>query len=229
MILKTNDVVKRYMTKTAVDRISLEFEEGKIYALLGPNGSGKTTYMKMIAGLVKPTSGSISYKGNAIGVESKKRIAYMSTEPFFYNYMSIDDVGKYYEDFFPDFDMRRYEELLNRMELSKKDKAKSLSSGMAAKLKIAATLARKANVYMLDEPLNGIDIIARERIMNTIIEVARDDSTIIISSHLVDELEKIIDNAVFIKDGAVVLKGDAEELRETHKKSVVEMYKEIYA
>lgn len=229
MILKTNDVVKRYMTKTAVDRISLEFEEGKIYALLGPNGSGKTTYMKMIAGLVKPTSGSISYKGNAIGVESKKNIAYMSTEPFFYNYMSIDDVGKYYEDFFPDFDMRRYEELLNRMELSKKDKAKSLSSGMAAKLKIAATLARKAHVYMLDEPLNGIDIIARERIMNTIIEVARDDSTIIISSHLVDELEKIIDNAVFIKDGAVVLKGDAEELRETHKKSVVEMYKEIYA
>ena len=110
-----------------------------------------------------------------------------------------------------------------------KDKAKSLSSGMAAKLKIAATLARKAHVYMLDEPLNGIDIIARDKIMSTILEVAREDATILISSHLVDELEKIIDNAVFIKDGSVILSGEAEELRETHKKSIVEMYKSIYA
>lgn len=229
MILKTNNVVKKYMTKAAVNNISLEFEEGKIYALLGPNGSGKTTYMKMIAGLAKPTSGDIEYKKNPIGVESKKHIAYMSTEPFFYNYMSIADVGEYYKDFFPDFDEERYDELIKRMELDKKDKAKSLSSGMAAKLKIAATLARKAHVYMLDEPLNGIDIIARERIMNTILEVAREDSIIIISSHLVDELEKIIDNAIFIKSGSVVLNGDAEYLRETYKKSIVEMYKEIYA
>lgn len=229
MILQTNNVVKKYMTKTAVDKISLEFEEGKIYALLGPNGSGKTTYMKMIAGLAKPTAGEITYKGNPIGVESKAHIAYMSTEPFFYNYMSIADVGEYYKDFFPDFDEERYDELIKRMELGKKDKAKSLSSGMAAKLKIAATLARKAHIYMLDEPLNGIDIIARERIMNTILEVAREDSIIIISSHLVDELEKIIDNAIFIKNGSVVLNGDAEELREHHKKSIVEMYKEIYA
>jgi len=229
MILKTKNVVKKYMAKTAVNNISLEFEEGKIYALLGPNGSGKTTYMKMIAGLAKPTSGDIEYQRNPIGVESKKHIAYMSTEPFFYNYMSIADVGEYYKDFFPDFDEERYNELIKRMELDKKDKAKSLSSGMAAKLKIAATLARKAHVYMLDEPLNGIDIIARERIMNTILEVAREDSTIMISSHLVDELEKIIDNAIFIKNGSVVLNGDAEYLRETHKKSIVEMYKEIYA
>ncbi len=229
MILQCSDLVKKYMNKTAVNGISLEVEQGKIYALLGPNGSGKTTLMKIIAGLVKPTGGTVTYKGNPIGVESKKRVAYMSTEPFFYNYMSVEDVGKYYKDFFEDFDSKRYEELIGRMELGMKDKSKTLSSGLAAKLKIAATLARKAELYMLDEPLNGIDIIAREKILTTILEVAREDSTILISSHLVDELEKIIDNAVFIKNGSVVLNGEAEELRAAHGKSIVELYKEIYA
>ncbi|MGB8452927.1 MAG: ABC transporter ATP-binding protein [Anaerocolumna sp.] len=228
-MLQCNDLVKKYITKTAVNGISFEVEKGKIYALLGPNGSGKTTLMKIIAGLVKPTSGTIAYNGNPIGVESKKKVAYMSTEPFFYNYMSVEDVGKYYKDFFEDFDLKRYEELIDRMELGMKDKAKTLSSGLAAKLKIAATLARKAELYMLDEPLNGIDIIAREKILNTILEDAREDAAILISSHLVDELEKIIDNAVFIKTGAIVLNGAAEELRVSHGKSIVELYKEIYA
>ncbi len=229
MLVQCNDLVKKYMNKTAVNGITLDLEEGKIYALLGPNGSGKTTLMKIIAGLVKPTGGIVNYKGNPIGVESKKKVAYMSTEPFFYNYMTVEDVGKYYKDFFEDFDSRRYEELIGRMELGMKDKAKNLSSGLAAKLKIAATLARKAELYMLDEPLNGIDIIARERILTTILEVAREDAAILLSSHLVDELEKIIDSAVFIKSGSVVLNGEAEELRSAHGKSIVELYKEIYA
>lgn len=229
MLVQCNDLVKKYMNKTAVNGITLDLEEGKIYALLGPNGSGKTTLMKIIAGLVKPTRGIINYKGNPIGVDSKKKVAYMSTEPFFYNYMTVEDVGKYYKDFFEDFDSRRYDELIGRMELGMKDKAKNLSSGLAAKLKIAATLARKAELYMLDEPLNGIDIIARERILTAILEVSREDATILLSSHLVDELEKIIDSAVFIKSGSVVLNGEAEELRLAHGKSIVELYKEIYA
>jgi len=229
MILQCNDLVKKYYSKTAVDGISMQVKKGKIYALLGPNGSGKTTLMKMIAGLVKPTSGSLTYMGNPIGVESKKKVAYMSTEPFFYNYMTVQDVGKYYKDFFEDFDEKRYEDLIGRMELGMKDKAKTLSSGLAAKLKIAATLARKAELYMLDEPLNGIDIIAREKIITTILEDSREEASILISSHLVDELEKIIDDAVFIKKGNVVLMGQAEELRTEHKKSIVELYKEIYA
>lgn len=229
MLVECNNVVKKYMNKTAVNQITLDLNLGKIYALLGPNGSGKTTLMKMIAGLVKPTEGTITFQGYPIGVESKKRVAYMSTEPFFYNYMTVEDVGKYYKDFFEDFDEKRYDELINRMELSKKDKAKSLSSGLAAKLKIAATLARKAELYMLDEPLNGIDIIAREKILTTILEDAREDATILLSSHLVDELEKIIDHAIFIKDGSIALSGEAEELRQIHGKSIVELYKEIYA
>lgn len=229
MLLQCNELVKKYMTKTAVDKMTLDIERGKIYALLGPNGSGKTTFMKIAAGLVKPSSGTVTFCGNPIGVESKKKVAYMSTEPFFYNYMTNEDVGKYYQDFFEDFEMKRYEELLERMELNKRDHVKTLSSGLAAKLKIAATLARKSELYMLDEPLNGIDIISRDKVMTTILEAAGDENSIIISSHLVDELEKIVDNAIFIKNGKVAMAGEAEELRETHNKSMVELYKEIYA
>ena len=228
-MLETRDVVKRYMNKTAVAGISFDVEPGKIYALLGPNGSGKTTWMKMVAGLIKPTMGTILFHGEPIGVESKKRIAYMSTEPFFYNYMTVKDVGKYYEDFFDDFDISRYEQLITRMELDMKDKSKNLSSGLAAKLKIASTLARKAELYLLDEPLNGIDIIAREHIINTILESASGNASLVISSHLVDELEKIIDSAIFIKQGNVVLRGNAEDIRLERGKSIVDLYKEIYA
>lgn len=228
-MLSTRDVVKRYLGKVAVAGISFDVEPGKIYALLGPNGSGKTTWMKMVAGLIKPTMGTITYKGNVIGVETKRKIAYMSTEPFFYNFMTVHSVGKYYEDFFDDFDRMKYNELIKRMGLNMTDKSKNLSSGLAAKLKIAATLARKAEVYLLDEPLNGIDIIARDHIINSILEAATDNATLIISSHLVDELEKIIDNAIFIKDGNLVLTGEAEQIRVEHKKSIVDLYKEIYA
>lgn len=229
MLLESKDLVKKYMNKIAVNGISLEIEKGKIYAMLGPNGSGKTTFMKMAAGLVKPTSGSITYHDLPIGLESKKRVAYMSTEPFFYSYMTAKDVGKYYADFFADFNLTKYESLIHAMDLNMGDKAKSLSSGMAAKLKIAATLGRKAELYMFDEPLNGIDIIARDKIITTILESADEDTTILISSHLVDELEKIIDHAIYIKNGSLVLMGEADELRQSHGKSIVELYKEIYS
>lgn len=222
-------VGKRYLRKQAVKDMNLVLEDGKIYALLGPNGSGKTTFMKMVAGLVKPTSGTLQYNNENIGVESKKRVAYMSTEPFFYSYMTVGHVGKYFADFFEDFSMERYEELIARMDLKMTDKAKELSSGLAAKLKIAATLARDAQLYMLDEPLNGIDIIARESVIQTIVEAATEGKTIVVSSHLVDELEPIVDNVVFMKQGTVVIEGDAEAVRTERGKSIVDLYKEVYA
>lgn len=227
-MVEAKQVGKRYMRKQAVKNVNLVLEDGRVYALLGPNGSGKTTFMKMVAGLVKPTTGLLSYNGSAIGVESKRKVAYMSTEPFFYSYMTVKQVGKYFEDFFEDFSMKRYEELICRMELKMEDKAKELSSGLAAKLKLAATLARDAQLYMLDEPLNGIDIIAREQILQTIVESATEGKTIVISSHLVDELEPIVDSVVFMKQGGVVLSGDAEEVRAERGKSIVDLYKEVY-
>ncbi len=227
-MLQCNRVTKKYMKMTAVDNISIDFMPGKIYALLGSNGSGKTTLMKMVAGLVKPTSGSITLSGIPIGVETKKHIAYMPTESYFYNYMSCADIGKYYADFFEDFSIEQYNNYLNEMHLTPDMKASKMSSGMMAKLKLAVTLSRDASLIMLDEPLNGVDIVAREQVINTIISKASPDRIIIMSSHLVDELEAIIDNAVFIKDGVIVSHGDAESLRTASGMSIVDQYKRIY-
>lgn len=227
-MLQCNRVTKKYMKMTAVDNISIDFIPGKIYALLGSNGSGKTTLMKMVAGLVKPTSGSITLSGIPIGVETKKHIAYMPTESYFYSYMSCSDIGKYYADFFEDFSIEQYNNYLNEMHLTPDMKASKMSSGMMAKLKLAVTLSRDASLIMLDEPLNGVDIVAREQVINTIISKASPDRIIIMSSHLVDELEAIIDNAVFIKDGVIVSHGDAESLRTASGMSIVDQYKRIY-
>lgn len=228
MILESREITKKYGSKIAVNQVSLGLETGLVYAMLGPNGSGKTTWMKMAAGLVKPTSGEILYQGNPVGVESRKEIAYMSTEPYFYNWMSVADVGKYYEDFFQDFSMEKYNEMISRMELTGDMKAKKLSSGMMAKLKIAVTMAREAKIYLLDEPLNGIDILAREQIMKSILEAIASDVTLVISSHLVDELERVADAAVFMKDGQLAEQCMIEELRINRHKSVVDLYREIY-
>ena len=227
-MLHCENLEKRYMTVTAIKDMTLDIEKGKIYALLGPNGSGKSTFMKIVAGLTRPTKGLVTMDGKPLSVESKKKIAYMPTEAYFYNYMNCEDVGKYYADFFEDFSIERFHRLMEELELTHKDKVNKMSSGMTAKLKLAVTLARDAHLIMLDEPLNGIDIIARDTIINTVIKNARDDNSSIISSHLVDELEKIIDYAVFIKNGSVALCGEAEKLRDTHGRSIVELYKEIY-
>lgn len=229
MMLKCEHLVKKYSMTTAVNDLSIEVEPGKIYAMLGPNGSGKSTLMKMIAGLVKPDSGEITMDGTRINYKAKKDIAYMPTEAYFFSYMTCEDIGKYYRDFFEDFDYGKYIQLLGDMELEPKQKAREMSSGMMAKLKIAVTLSRSSRVIMLDEPLNGIDIIAREKIINTIVTNITDETAVIMSSHLVDELEKIVDHAFFIKKGVCVLQGDAEGLRISQGKSIVDMYKEIYA
>ena len=149
-MLEIRNLTRRYMTRTAVDNVSLSLEPGKTYALLGPNGSGKTTLMKMVAGLTKPTSGTIEFDGTPVGVRTKAQIAYMPTENYFYNYMSIADAGRYYADFFSDFDSRRFAEALERMALEPKDKIRQLSSGMSAKLRLALILSRDARLMMFD-------------------------------------------------------------------------------
>jgi len=227
-MLECKSVVKKYMTKVAVDHVDLQIKPGKIYALLGPNGSGKSTLMKMIAGLVKPNEGEIYYNDHLLGTKDKAEIAYMPTESFFYPYMTARDAGIYFSDFFADFHMEVYEKLLAEMDLDPAMKIRKMSSGMMAKCKIALTMARNAKLIMLDEPLNGIDLIARDRIIHCIISQAKEDTTIIMSSHLIDELEKVVDGSVFMKDGQMILSGDAEEIREQYGKSIVDVYREIY-
>lgn len=227
-MLESIEVTKKYVGKIAVDGITMQLEPGHIYAMLGPNGSGKTTWMKMAAGLIKPTFGEIRYNGQPISIETRKEIAYMSTEPFFYDYMTVGDVGKYYQDFFDDFSMEKYDDLLEKMSLEKKLKVKSLSSGMLAKLKVAVTMARNAKIYMLDEPLNGIDLLARDSVMNMILTSAGEDNTLIISSHLVEELESVVDKAIFIKEAHFAGMVDVEELRTVEGISLADKYRQVF-
>ncbi|SFI14289.1 ABC-2 type transport system ATP-binding protein [Pseudobutyrivibrio sp. OR37] len=228
-MLESIDVTKKFVGKTAVDGITMQLEPGHIYALLGPNGSGKTTWMKMAAGLIKPTSGQIRYNNQPISIATRNEIAYMSTEPYFYDWMTVGDVGKYYADFFQDFSMERYDYMLEKMDLDKKLKVKSLSSGMMAKLKVAATMARDAKVYMLDEPLNGIDLLARDSVMNMILMAADETKTLLVSSHLVEELESVVDKAIFIKRAQFAGMYDVEALRTEENTSLADKYRQVFS
>lgn len=227
-MLESKELTKKYGAKTAVDCVSLSMEPGHIYAMLGPNGSGKTTWMKMAAGLVKPTSGTVLFNGTPVGIESRKDVAYMSTEPYFYDWMNIEDAGKYYQDFFEDFSMERFLRMLHDMGLNEKDKIRTLSSGMVAKMKIALTLARDAKVYMLDEPFNGIDLLARDEIRPAILSAAVPEKLLLLSSHLVEEMEAIADRAVFISNGRLVEVRDLEEMREVDGVSMADRYRAIF-
>ena len=228
-LVKTTNLQKAFGRLKAVNEVSISLESGKIYGLLGPNGSGKTTLMRLIAGLFYPTKGNINILSEKISVESKGSIAYMPTESFFYDYMKIKDVEKFFIDFFEDFDTEKFDELLKMMSLDRSMKITALSSGMNAKLRVALTMARKAKIYLLDEPLNGIDLLARDAIMSAIIGGASEENAVVISSHLIDVMENILDDVIFIKQGKIVINENAEEAREKHKKSIVDLYKEVYA
>ena len=227
-MLESKEITKTFGTKAAVDHISLRLEKGHVYAMLGPNGSGKTTWMKLAAGLLKPSYGMVYFNGEPVSIESRKYVAYMSTEPYFYTWMTVKDVGKYYQDFFEDFSYDQYLKLLQQMELTEKLKTKALSSGMMAKLKIAVTMARDAQVYMLDEPFNGIDLLARDEIRACILSYATEDKLLLLSSHLVEEMEAIADRAVFIKEGRLVECVDLEEMRTQQGVSMADRYRQIY-
>ena len=225
-MLELKNVTKKYLRRTALEDVSLRVEAGKTCLLLGPNGSGKTTMMKMIAGLSRPSSGLIALDGQPIGAATKARIAYMPTENYFYNYMSVRDAGKYYADFFRDFDPMRFRKLLADMELDEADKVRQLSSGMAAKLRLALILARDAALMMFDEPLNGVDILTRTQTINAIRAGRQSGRTMLISTHLVDELEDVVDYTVFLKKGKLVMAGDKREI--CAGRTLKELYLEVY-
>lgn len=228
-MLVCENVTKTYSGCVAVNSVRLGLPSGKIYALLGPNGSGKSTLMKMIVGLIKPTSGSISLDGVEIGTETKADITYMPTENYFYPYMKVKDIVKFFKDFYKDFDEQRFNYLMDRMQLRFTDKVKNMSTGMLAKLKIAVAMSRDSKVILLDEPLNGIDIIARENVMFAITEYVNQDKIIIVSSHLVDELDTVVGGAIFMRDGQIVLAGDIQDIHaKNNNKGLTELYKEIY-
>lgn len=227
-MLEVKNVNKGFFSKKVLSDLNMKIEKGHIYGLLGPNGSGKTTFMKSVVGLVKFEKGEILLGAEPISYKTNAKIAYMPTEPYFYEYMTVESLGKYYKTFYEDFDAEEYKKNLEFMELDMKLKTKTLSSGMAAKLKLAVTLARNSKLFMLDEPLNGIDLIARDRILDRILAKSSSDNAIIVSSHLVEELERISDRVMFLKDGKIVLEGDMDTLRQQTGKSISDVYRDIY-
>lgn len=229
MKIQCEGLTKRYFAKRAVDQVNLELTGGHIYALLGPNGSGKSTLMKLLSGLVKKSEGSISVDGKQLDWRAREDISYTPTEPFFYSYMKVSDVAAYYDDFFKDFDKARFYDLIKDMELTPDMKVRSLSSGMLAKVKIAAAMARRSKLILLDEPFNGIDLLSRDALAKTIIGEMSEGSSLVISSHMVEELESLVDTAIFMKNGRIAEMSDVEGLRIKENKSIADKYREIYS
>lgn len=228
MLLEANNVTKRFGSKLAVQGVTLNLERGKVYGILGPNGSGKTTFMKLVAGLLHPDLGEITVDGHKIGPKSKEIVSYMSTENYIYEFMKLNTVGQYFSDLFVDFDIETYTRIIKKLDLTEELKVGNLSTGQRNRVKLAVALARKCQLIMLDEPLNGIDLVSREKIIQCIISEIRPEQALLISSHLVSEIETILDDVIFIQEGNVILNAESEAVRTEQEKSVTEYYKEVY-
>lgn len=228
-MLQMENVIVRFGVQTALDRFCYSFEPGRIYGLVGPNGCGKSTLMKTAAGLLKSYSGNVTYCGEKVKTEQRSRIAYLPTHPVYYRYMSVDDMGAFYEDFFPDFSRDEYRNMTAFFGLNPKQKLSGMSTGMVAKVRVAATLSRNAGVILLDEPLNGIDMLGQDQIRQIIQSIDLAGKTIIISSHLLDQLEAVCDHVVMMNAGRVIFHGNMAQLRAQYNMTVSELYRNIYA
>lgn len=227
-IVEIKNLTKKYSNKIALNNISLNIEEGKVVGILGPNGSGKTTLIKILTGLLRQTSGEVLIDGHKIGVYTKRVVSYLPDRNFLYKWMKIKDALDFFKDFYSDFDEAKFEELLEFMKLDKNMKIDTLSKGMHEKLNLSLVLSRNAKLYVLDEPIAGVDPVARDQILNAIINNYNEKSSMIITTHLVRDMENILDEVVFLKEGNVILQGSAEDLREERGKQIDDIYKEIF-
>lgn len=227
-ILEVNKVKKSYGRKTVLNEISFTLEEGKTLGVLGPNGNGKTTLLNIIAGLLQPDAGEILVDNINISSETKKIVSYLRENNQFYNWMKIEDTISFYRDFFEDFDEERTRNLLKFMNIEGNQKLKTLSKGMLEKVSLSLVLGRKAKLYILDEPISGVDILSRDEIINAIVENMIEGASMIITTHYVGELERLLDEVLFIKEGIVIEQGEADFIREKYGTSIEGAYKEIF-
>lgn len=227
-LLSIEGISKNYLLKKALNDVNFTLEKGRILGLMGPNGSGKTTLLKILAGLSNPTSGKASVCGTPIGVKSKKIVSFLPDRNVLYNDMKAVDAIAFYADFFKDFDRTKAEDMLGTMNLDRSEKIKTMSKGMIEKMNLVLTFSRNAKLYILDEPLGGVDPVARERIISTIIKTYNEDSSIIVSTHLVNDIESIFDDVCFIGKGKIILKGKADELRSERGKSIDQIYVDLF-
>ncbi|MEI4709959.1 ABC transporter ATP-binding protein [Bacillus cereus] len=228
-LLKIENLWKRYGLKAVIRELNIEITEGKIVGLVGDNGSGKTTLLKMIAGLQHPSEGSITIASKKVGLETKEIVSFMSDKPVFDDWMTVKDSIFFYRDFYKDFDIQKAVDTVAEFKIPLEEKITALSKGMVEKLQIILTFSRKAKLYILDEPLGGIDLISREHVLELILQFYREDCTILISTHLINEVENIFDEVIFLKDGESVLHENVEELRFQRGKAVTDLFKEVFS
>ena len=227
-ILECNGLSKRYGTKEALKNINLIIQPGQIIGLLGPNGSGKTTLIKLINGLLQPSAGSILVNGMKPGLETKKIVSYLSDKNYLSDWMKVEDILQMFEDFYPDFNRQKANEMLKDLDIDEKQKFKTLSKGTKEKVQLILVMAREAKLYVLDEPIAGVDPAARDYILRTILRNYNPEATVIISTHLIADVEQIFDAVVFINKGEINLFETVDDVRLKHGKSVDQLFREVF-
>lgn len=214
---------------TALDQLNLTIPRGKIIGLLGPNGSGKTTLIKLINGLLTPTSGEVLINGQKPGVESKTAISYLPERTYFENKMKVSELISFFEDFYADFSRQRAEEMLRNLQIDPEASLKTLSKGTKEKVQLILVMSRNAQLYILDEPIAGVDPAARDYILRTILTNYNPDSSILLSTHLISDIENVLDEVIFIRYGQLLLQSSVEDIREQQGKSVDAYFREVFS
>lgn len=227
-LVEFKNVSKKFGNKIALTNVNLKIEKGKIYGLLGPNGSGKTTIIKLINDLILPTNGEVLINNQKPGIESKKIISYLPERTYLNMNIKVNELLNYFEDFYVDFDRKKALELLKKLNINSNDKLKTMSKGTKEKVQLILVMSRKADLYILDEPIGGVDPASRDYILETILNNFNEDSSIIICTHLISDIEKILDEVIFINNGNIVLEGNAEDIKEKENKTIDMIFREVF-
>lgn len=228
VIFECRGLTKKYGSFEALSNIDLKLEKGKIVGLLGPNGSGKSTMIKLANGLLTPTNGEILLFGMKVGTQTKSMVSYLPERTYLNNWMKVREIIKYFAEFYSDFNTEKAYELLGRLHINPEDKLKTMSKGTKEKVQLILVMSRDARLYLLDEPIGGVDPAARDYIINTIISNYNPESTVLISTHIITDIEKILDEVVFIDHGRIVLRKTVDEIRQTEGKSVDALFREVF-
>lgn len=227
-LLEINNLNKSFDNKEILKNINLNIQRGKIIGLLGKNGVGKTTLIKLINDLLTPTSGEILINGQKIGVETKKVISYLPERTYLNKQMKVSEVISYFEDFYDNFDSEKAKKLLKDLDLDINQKLAKMSKGMQEKVQLVLVMSRNADLYVLDEPLGGVDPATRDYILDTILSNFNENASVIISTHLISDIEKILDEVIFIDKGKIVLQSDADKLRKKENASIDEIFRRMF-
>ncbi len=228
-ILECHNLTKKYGSKVALDNISLSINSGKITGLLGPNGSGKTTLIKITSGILSASEGEVMAGGNRIGVESKKIVSYLPERPYFSPGMKVSETIKFFKDFYSDFSEDAAAEMLKSLEIKMDARIRTLSKGNREKVQLVLVMSRKAKLYLLDEPMGGVDPAARDFILKTILMNYNEEAGVIISTHLISDVEKVLDDVIFIRNGKMILHESVDQIRSEKGKSVDALFREVFA